>query len=147
MSSDRQPADPAARRRTLIILGVSTFVGALLIFGFGRYRDALMEWIVADPADTRRRISLVFFVSAGLFAAPLLGFAAYLWSFGGKVIRTEAFPPPGYRVARETPALSGDEAVQRGRMFKRLAFVFGAGAVLLWLILWRLAGLFVGRGA
>ena len=31
-------------------------------------------------------------------------------------------------------------------MFKRLAFVFGGGAVLLWLMLWGLARLFVGRG-
>ena len=144
--SQSQPADPAVRRRTLIILGVSAAVGALLIFGFTRYRDALLEWIVADPASTRSRVSLVFFISAGLFAAPLVGFAAYLWSFGARVIRTEAFPPPGYRVARETPALSGVEAVQRGSMFTRLERLFGLVALGIWLLLWSLAGLFAGRG-
>ena len=108
-------ADPAARRRAVIILLVCAAVGSLLIVGFGRYRDAMVEWVVADPSDARRRVSLVFLVSAGLFAAPLLVFAGYLWSFGAKVMRTESFPPPGHRVVRDTPSLAGAEAIQRGR--------------------------------
>jgi hypothetical protein len=140
-------ADPAARRRAVILLLSCTAVGALLIFGFGRYREAMLDWVVADPSDTRRRVSLIFFVSAGLFAAPLLFFAGYLWSFGNKVVRAESFPPPGHRVIADTPSLAGAEAVQRGRTFKNLAFFLGAGALVLWFLMWRLAGMFAGRSA
>lgn len=139
--------DPAARRRAVIVLIVCAAVGALLIIGFGRYREAMLEWVVADPADARRRVSLVFLVSAGLFAAPLLVFAGYLWSFGVKVIRAESFPPPGHRVVRDTPSLAGAEAVQRGRGFKALAMVLAAAAIILWLLLWRLAVMFAGRAS
>lgn len=139
--------DPAARRRAVIILVVCAAVGALLIVGFGRYREAMVEWVVADPADARRRVSLVFLVSAGLFAAPLFVFAGYLWSFGAKVLRTESFPPPGHRVVRDTPSLAGAEAIQRGRSFKTLAMFLAAAALLLWMLLWRLAVMFAGRSS
>ncbi len=140
-------ADPSARRRSITILVVCTAIGALLIFGFGQYRDALMDWVVADPANTGRRVSIVFFASAGLFAAPLLFFAAYLWAFGARVVRTESFPPPGHRVVRDTPSLAGAEAVQRGRSFKNLALFFGGGALILWVLLWRLAIVFTSRAS
>jgi hypothetical protein len=138
-------ADPAARRRSLIILAVCAGVGALLILGFGRYREALLGWVVADPADASRRVSLVFLASTGLLVAPLFVFAAYLWSFGVKVIRTESFPPPGHRVVRDTPSLAGAEAIQRGRSFKTLAIFLAAAAAVLALLLWRLAVMLAGR--
>ena len=138
-------SDPAARRRAVILVVVCAAIGALLILGFGRYRDALLGWVVADPASTGRRVSLIFFVSAGLFAAPLLVFAAYLWAFGTKVVRTGSFPPPGHRVIRDTPSLAGAEAIQRGRSFRNLALFFGGGALVFWVLLWRLAALFASR--
>jgi hypothetical protein len=140
-------ADPAARRRALIVLAVCAGVGAGLIFGFGQYRQALLDWVAADPVDARRRASLVFLVSAGLFVAPLFVFAAYLWSFGTKVIRAESFPPPGHRVIRDTPSLAGAEAIRRGRSFKALAMVLAGAALLLWVFAWRLAMMFAGRSS
>ena len=137
--------DPAAVRRAVIVVVVCAIVGALLIFGFGRYREALLGWVVADPANTGRRVSLIFFLSAGLFAAPLLVFAAYLWAFGTKVVRTGSFPPPGHRVIRDTPSLAGAEAIQRGRGFRSLALFFGGGALVLWVLLWRLAAVLTNR--
>ena len=139
--------DPAAVRRAVTIVVVCAIVGALLIFGFGRYRDALLGWVVADPASTGRRVSLIFFLSAGLFAAPLLVFAAYLWAFGTKVVRTESFPPPGQRVTRDTPSLAGAAAIQRGRSFRNLALFFGGGALVLWVVLWRLAAILTNRAS
>lgn len=139
--------DPAAVRRAVIVVVVCVIVGALVIVGFGRYREAMLGWVVADPANTGRRVSLVFFVSAGLFAAPLLVFAAYLWAFGTKVVRTGSFPPPGHRVIRDTPPLAGAEAVQRGRGFRSLALFFGGGALVLWVLLWRLAAVLTNRAS
>jgi hypothetical protein len=143
--SDVQQPNASGLQRTVLLLIVSAAVGAILIFAFGRYRSTLLDWVVADPENVRRRASLVFFVAAGLLAGPLLLFAAYLWSFGAKVVRARAFPPPGHRTIRDAPALAGDEAVQRGRGFKLLGMFLAAAAVLLWLLLWRLAGLFASR--
>jgi hypothetical protein len=136
---------PAARRRALIVLGVCAVVGSLLILAFGRYRQTVFDWVVADPADARRRVSLVFFVSVGLLTAPLFMFAAYLWSFGVKIIRTQSFPPPGHRAVTETASLAGADAVKRGRGFKALAVFLGFAALVLWVLLWLLARLLAGR--
>lgn len=133
------------RRRSVIVLLVCAAIGALLIVGFGRYRDALLDWVVADPVKTAGRVKLVLFTAAGLLALPLLFFAAYLWSFGAKVVQAESFPPPGHRVVGDTPSLAGAEAVQRGRSFKNLGLFFAGGALILWVLLWRLAILFTNR--
>ena len=142
--NNRRP-DPAVIRRTVVILVASAVVGAILIFALGRYRSTLLDWVAADPDNVQRRASLVFFVAAGLLAAPLLILAAYLWSFGAKVVRTQSFPPQGHRVIRGTAVLTGDEAIQRGRGFKVLAMFLSGAALLLWLLLWRVAGMFAGR--
>ena len=143
--TDVRPPGPPVSRRTIMILVVSAIVGGVLIFAFGRYRSTLLDWVVADPAAVKRRVGLVFFLAAGLLAGPLLVFAAYMWFFGAKVVRTQSFPPDGNRTIRGTPALSGHEAIQRGRGFKTLAMFLSGGALLLWLLLWRLAGLLAGR--
>jgi hypothetical protein len=79
---------------------------------------------------------LVFLLLAGLLLAPLLAFAAYLWSLGGKVVRAQEFPPPGRRVIRDTPLITGEKAVSRGRLRKVLALACGIAAAVLGLLLW-----------
>jgi hypothetical protein len=114
-------------------------VGTVLIVGFERYRTPLRDWLLAEPQAIANRVKLVFLLSAVVLSAPLLGFAVYLWSLGAKVLRAQQFPPPGYRVIRDTPLIRGQTAVSRGRSFKVLALCLGIASVLLWLLLWRLA--------
>lgn len=83
---------------------------------------------------------------AAVLSAPLVALAVYLWSLGARVLRAGQFPPPGYRVIRDTPVVGGQAAVLRGRAFRALALCLGGGAVLLWLFLWRLARV-LGDGA
>ena len=64
---------------------------------------------------------------------------SYLWSLGAKVLRARQFPPPGYRVIRDTPVIGGQAAVLRGRGLKVLAVCLALASALLWLLLWRLA--------
>jgi hypothetical protein len=54
-----------------------------LIAAFERYRIPMSDWMLADPAVSTRRLRLVFGLLAGLLLAPLLAFAAHLWSLGG----------------------------------------------------------------
>jgi hypothetical protein len=135
-------ADPAVRRQAVLLVALGTAVGALLILGLERYRTPLRDWLLSEPAERARRVKLVLSLTVALLSAPLVAFAAYLWFLGAKVVRAGAFPPPGYRVIRDTPVIAGPAAVSRGRGLKALALGLGVAAALLWLLLWRLGRLF-----
>jgi hypothetical protein len=134
-------ADPALRRQTVIVLVVGACVGALLIMGFERYSIPLRDWMLAQPGASVQRVKLVFLLLAALLVAPLLAFATYVWSIGGRVIRAREFPPPGLRVMRDTPVTTGEGAIFRGRLLKVFALGCGIASVALGLLLWRLASL------
>jgi hypothetical protein len=135
-------ADPAARRPAVLLVVLGTVVGALLILGFERYRTQLRDWLVSEPGELARRVKLVFSLTAALLSAPLVAFAAYLWSLGAKVVRAGVFPPPGYRVIRDTPVITGPAAESRGRALKALALYLGVASAVLWLLLWWLGRVF-----
>jgi hypothetical protein len=133
--TDVQRADPAARQQTVRLVTLSALVGTVLIIGFERYRTPLRDWLVSEPEAMAHRVNLVFLLSAAVLSAPPLAFAIYLWSLGAKVLRARQFPPPGYRVIRDTPVIGGQAAVSRGRGFKVLALCLGVASALLWLLL------------
>lgn len=138
-------ADPSARRQAVLLVVLGAVVGALLILGFEHYRTSLRDWLLSDPGELGHRVKLVFLLTAALLSAPLVAFAAYLWSLGAKVVRAGEFPPPGYRVIRDTPVIAGPAAVSRGRGFKALALSLGVASALLWVLLWWFAGVFSER--
>ena len=129
-------ADPAVRRRAVLFVILGTVVGALLILGFERYRTPLRDWLLSEPEERARRVKLVLSLTGVLLSAPLVAFAGYLWSLGARVVRAEVFPPPGYRVLRETPVIVGPPAVARGRTLRAFALYLGIASALLWLLLW-----------
>jgi hypothetical protein len=139
-------ADPAQRRRAVLLVVLGTVVGALLILGFERYRTPLRDWLLSEPEE-RARVKLVLFLTGALLSAPLVAFAGYLWSLGARVVRAEVFPPPGYRVIRDTPIIIGPAAVVRGRGLKALALCLGIASALLWLLLWWLGRVFSEHAA
>jgi hypothetical protein len=136
--TDIRRADPAVRRHALVVLVVGACAGVLLIMVFGLRPTILRDWILAEPAASAQRVKVAFLLLAALVLAPLLAFAAYLWSFGTKVLRASEFPPPGLRVVRDTPVITGEQAISRGRLFRVLALVCTIGSVVLGLLLWRL---------
>jgi len=139
-------ADPAARRRAVLLVSLGALVGTLLIAGFERYSPTLREWLLSEPAELARRVKLLSLLSAAVLSTPLVGFAVYLWLLGGKVLRWREFPPPGYRVLRDTTVFTGEAARLRGRVLKGLALGLGVASVSLWVLFWRLAVL-VSEGA
>jgi len=124
-------ADPAARRQAVRFVILGALVGTVLIVGFERYRTPVHDWLLSKPEELAHRVKLVFLLSAVVLSAPLLTFAVYLWSLGANVLRARQFPPPGYRVMRDTPVIGGRAAVSRGRAFKLLALCLGIASVLL----------------
>jgi hypothetical protein len=136
-----QRADSAARRRAILFVVISAVMGTLLILGVERYSDALRDWVIEDPEQAPRRLKLVFAIFAAAASAPLVGFAAYLWSLGHHIVRARQFPPPGRAAARDTEIVDGQAAVSRGRALKMFAAALGVFCVLFWALLWRLASL------
>lgn len=126
----------SARRAAALVLAVGTCVGALLIAAFTRYRVPLGDWVLADRAQ---RVELIFVILIALVSVPLVGFAVYLWSLGGRVVRAREFPPPGLRVIRDTSIVTGERAVFRGRLLKLLAIGCGTASIVLAGLLWRLS--------
>jgi len=135
-------ADAAFQRLVVLVLVAGTCAGALLIGAFDRYREALADWVRADAGQLARRIELVFAVFAAVLVAPLVGMAAYLSSLGRCTVRTGAFPPLGFRVIRDTPVVRGPAARSRGRTLQGVAVLLIGAAMLIGLLLWRLASLF-----
>jgi hypothetical protein len=139
-------ADPAARRTAALVLVAGTCVGALLLVTFTRYRIPLTDWVLACAGSSALRVKLVVLVVPALLLAPLVALAVYLWALGGKVVRTREFPPPGLRVIRDTPIVTGERAVSRGRLLKVLALGCGTASAALAVLLWRF-GLLLGSHA
>jgi hypothetical protein len=137
--SEVRRADPAARRNAVLFVVLGALAGTLLLVGFEFYRIPLREWVLSEPGKFGLRVKLVFLVLGVLLSAPLGAFAVYLWSLGAQVLRAQQFPPPGYRVIRDTLIIDGKAALSRGRGLKVLALCLAVLAVLLWLLLWRLA--------
>ena len=132
-------ADPAARRWAVVVVVVGSFVGALLILAFERYRVSLGDWVLAEPGEAAARARWVVLALAAALLAPMLSFAAYLWWLGRRVVDAQEFPPAGLRVIRDTVVLTGEKAISRGRVLKMLAVGCIAACVVLGLLLWRFA--------
>jgi len=128
----------------LVVLNAT--VGVVLILGFEHYRAPLHDWLLSEPEELGYRVKLVLFFAAATLCAPLVAFAAYLWSLGAKVLRAGEFPPPGYRVTRDTPVIAGPAAALRGRGLRALALCLGLASAFLCLLLWWLAGVLTGTG-
>ncbi|MHC1743223.1 MAG: hypothetical protein AB9873_09365 [Syntrophobacteraceae bacterium] len=139
-------ADSGARRNALLMLIGSCLIGALLLAVFQHYRLPLRDWILADPTAVAERARLVLLSLTVLISVPLLGFAAYLWSLGGRVQQAGEFPPPGFRVLRDTEVLTGGAAASKARLLRGLALILALASMGMGVLLWRFASLvYMGR--
>jgi hypothetical protein len=127
-----------------VIFGAA--VGGLLIAGFDHFGEPFRAWLSSDPAEMAGRARLAIYLSALVLSSPVIAFAAYLWLLGKRVLRAQQFPPPGFRVVRDTPVMGGPAAVTRGQVIQVLALCLGLAAALLWLFFWWLAQT-IGQGA
>jgi hypothetical protein len=135
-----QKADPEARRKAIWVLIFAAALGGLLISGFEDFREPIREWLASDPAQTTRRAKLALAISILVLSVPVIAFAIYFWLLGRKVLVAQQFPPPGFRVVRDTPVVHGAAAVTRGHAIQVLAVCLGMGAGILCLFIWWFTG-------
>ena len=133
-------ADPVARRRAVLLVAIAAVVGSLVLAAFEQYRDPLLAWLLSRSAGSHR-LWVAFAVTLATLCAPLVILAVYLWALGVSVQRARQWPPPGYRVIRDTLVVDGPPADRRGRVLKALAVCLGVGSCVLLLAVWRLAAM------
>lgn len=134
-------ADPEARRRAVLTILIATAVGVLVIFAFEQNRQVLEDWLLADPETAKQRAGWLLLLLAALLQLPTIGFAIYLWSIAGKILRAREYPPPGLAVIRDTPVVTGTAAEARGRQLRLLATGLVIAGLVFSLLLWRLAAI------
>jgi hypothetical protein len=139
---EQHPADPAASRTAIIVLIIIAVLGGLIIFATTALRPQIEEWVLVD---VRSRLTLVIGLLTVLAVGPPLALAAYLFSFGRQVVAAGRFPPPGARLMQDTPVITGDAARRRGRTLQIFATGVGASALIIAIVLIRLAVLLRAR--
>jgi hypothetical protein len=139
---EQHRADPAARRTAWIVMIVIAAVGGSIIFATTALRPQIEEWVLVD---VRSRLTIVIGVLTVLAAGPPLALAAYLFSFGRQVVAAARFPPPGARLMQDTPVITGDAARRRGRTLQIFAAGVGVSALVIAVVLIRLAVLLRAR--
>jgi hypothetical protein len=138
-------ADPALRRRAILLVVAGAAAGALAILALERYRMRLTDWLLADPQALEGRLIGAFVVVALAVVAPLVVFGISCWRLGARVRLTGSFPPPGHRVLRDTVVVDGSRARVRGAGLRILAVVIWGSAALTSVLLWRLARLLIAN--
>jgi hypothetical protein len=134
-------ADPGAGRRLALHIVLVAAVGIAIIMLAQAYQPALLEWASSDPARMRPRAQMLIFLVGLIVIAPIVGFAAYIWRLGTRIMREERFPPEGMRVIRDVLVLRGAEARSRARLLRAFSITFFVLTVLMALTLLRLATL------
>jgi len=83
--TDIRRADPVARRRAGLFVGIAIIVGALVLVALERNRVPLREWLLPEAGKTGERVGFIILLFAAISVTPLLAFAAYAWSVGGRI--------------------------------------------------------------
>ncbi|MGE5549080.1 MAG: hypothetical protein ACM3ZC_00920 [Bacteroidota bacterium] len=91
-------------------MAITATAGLILLILLDEYRAALGDWLTKDPGQAASRLRMTFGSLAVFIAGPILGFSAYFWRLGGRIVTTERFPPPGMAVVRDTHVLQNGAA-------------------------------------
>ncbi len=143
--SDIQRADPAARRRALLLVAFGALTGGIVVAVFERYRPLLERWLLSDTGAMTQRSMSITVVLVLAIIAPLFAFAAHLWMRGSAMRRHLRFPLEGERLVRDTPIVRGKAAAVRGRVLQWLACGLVILAIAIAVVLWGLVVLAVAH--
>ena len=122
-------ADPAARRRAILLAAVLVVAGAVLAGFLQSFNDRLGVLAESDPQRALERGSDLLLALTAAFMVMTLALAIWLYRLGRNIERSGRFPPAGARVVRDTPVMSGPKAVAKGRLTRWLAIGLGVVSV------------------
>lgn len=143
-----QRADPRARRRARWLLALALPLVPAAALGSELLRAWLEELARENPADAVAPLRITIWVVSAATVLPLLGFAAWMWRFSGRIAAARRFPPPGVAMVHDTRVLEGRAAVIYAGLGRALALCLaGCALVLAWIARLALACLERGAGA
>lgn len=116
-------ADPLAKRFVILLLASTALFGALFLSLVHSEMGRLQYWLMADPAHMARRAVLLISVAGSVIVIPLWFFAHYFWMIGKRTILSREFPHKDCPVIRDTVVLTGEHAVNKGKLLQIFAFV------------------------
>jgi hypothetical protein len=73
-----------------------------------------------------------------VLCAPLLLLAAWMWTYGVRVLRANRHPPPGVRLVRDTAVSRGAAAGRYGRLYQVFAAVLVVATLIVVRLVWAL---------
>lgn len=125
-----QPADPAARARALwLVLIILIFGGALLVALYF-HEERISEWARENLVQLAQQPTFLFLVVFVLML-PLVGVAVHVYRLASRVVKSKRMPPPGQKVIKDTPIITGSKAVRQGRSMQVMAVIMAIIGVLL----------------
>jgi hypothetical protein len=109
MSTEIQPADPALRRRTFVVLGAGALVAIALVVWFG-------GWLQRSTASMPQEVLVLevhrmLGITSTLFAIGVLLLAGYAARAARRVGEDRRWPQRDARVVVDTRVRSGEEAL------------------------------------
>lgn len=128
-----QAADPVLRRRTMLVFVIVFLMGAVMWLSGFDPEKRIAGWVVANAQAFIDQPALLAGIVA-LFVTPVGLAALTVVGFGRRVSANRRFPPPGARVIRDTPVLTGDAASRRGLVLQGLGAALFALTCLLPLV-------------
>lgn len=125
-----QPADPGARKRALWIVFVS--IGLALILALVTFfkEDQIEQWLTVNAEAIASSPGIVLIVTL-LLMTPILAGAIQMYRLAGRIVQSQRMPPPGQKVIKDTPVITGRKAVRQGRGLKFMAALMGLFGLLL----------------
>lgn len=125
-----QPADPAARKRALWIVFASlALVLVLALVAYGK-EDPVEKWLSENTEAIASSPGIVFIVTF-ILMTPIIGGAIHTYRLAGRIVQSQRIPPPGQKVIKDTPVITGRKAVRQGRGLKLMAALMGLFGLLL----------------
>lgn len=136
-----QAATPAARRRTITFLALATITGLALLIGVEQWLAVLRDLAARNPDQASDQIAYVIRVFAAIISLSLIGLALVVARVSWRIYAARRFPPHGMNLAFDVRVVEGRGALRRAVAGLVMATFFGAMAVTMPYLLWRLMSL------
>ena len=139
MSGDIQRADPAYRRRTLLLLALSAVAAGVGLYLMQRWLYA--QAVLATPDAAAHQLRAWIGASTMLAGVSLLVLGAHAWRQSLRALRAGRWPLPTARVIRDTPVRRGAAMVALVRWLRVSAMLCVVPAIAAIAIGWRIRSL------
>ena len=110
MNHDMQPADKDLRKKTPIFLFAAATVSLLAILGLLSVLARIRATAAEDPLAAVPAMKALAYGLAAINLACTLAGAVYFFRLFQGILASGRYPPPGYRVLKNTPIRTGVQA-------------------------------------